>query len=85
MYGARTSLLVGVVASLIAVSIGLVVGLIAGFFGGWVDTGLSRTGDVMLALPPLLIAIGIVAACSSTRTAASAASIQPGTQGGDRA
>src|SRR5213592_2864690 len=65
MYGARTSLFVGVVASGIAVLIGLIVGLIAGFWGGWVDTGLSRTGDVMLALPQLLISIGIVAACNA--------------------
>ena len=42
MYGARTSLFVGIVASGIAVLIGLVVGLTAGFFGGWVDTVLSR-------------------------------------------
>jgi peptide/nickel transport system permease protein len=64
MYGARTSLLVGVAASAIAVSVGLVVGMTAGFFGGWVDMALSRVGDVMLSLPTLLIAIGIVAACS---------------------
>jgi ABC-type dipeptide/oligopeptide/nickel transport system permease subunit len=64
MYGARTSLLVGVAASLIAVFVGLIVGLTAGFFGGWADTGLSRAGDVMLSLPSLLIAIGIVAACT---------------------
>ena len=64
MYGARTSLEVGVAASAIAVVVGLVVGLTAGFFGGWVDMALSRVGDVMLSLPTLLIAIGIVAACS---------------------
>jgi peptide/nickel transport system permease protein len=64
MYGARTSLLVGVSASLIAVSVGLVVGMAAGFFGGWVDMALSRIGDVMLSLPTLLIAIGIAAACA---------------------
>ena len=64
MYGARTSLLVGIVATLIAVVVGLVVGICAGFFGGWADSGLSRVGDVMLSLPTLLIAIGIVAACS---------------------
>ena len=67
MYGARTSLIVGVVASGIAVLIGLVVGLLAGFFGGWSDTMLSRGADVMLALPQLLISIGIVAACSTTK------------------
>jgi peptide/nickel transport system permease protein len=64
LYGARTSLMVGVAASLIAVSVGLVVGMAAGFFGGWLDMGLSRLGDMMLSLPQLLIAIGVVAACS---------------------
>ena len=64
LYGARTSLLVGVAASLIAVTIGIVVGMMAGYFGGWADTALSRIGDVMLSLPTLLLAIGIVAACT---------------------
>jgi ABC-type dipeptide/oligopeptide/nickel transport system permease subunit len=66
MYGARTSLIVGVVASGIAVIIGLVTGLISGFFLGWTDTIVSRCADVMLAVPQLLISIGIVAACSAT-------------------
>jgi peptide/nickel transport system permease protein len=64
MYGARTSLLVGVVSTMIAVFFGTIVGLWAGFFGGAADTALSRAGDVMLSLPTLLIAIGIAAACS---------------------
>ena len=64
MYGARTSLIVGVVASLIAVVVGLVVGMAAGYFGGWADMALSRIGDVMLSLPTLLLAIGIVASCA---------------------
>jgi ABC-type dipeptide/oligopeptide/nickel transport system permease subunit len=80
MYGTRTSLLVGVVAAGIAVLIGLIVGMIAGYFRGAADTLLSRFGDVMLALPALLISIGIVAACSSTKEGCSIgiASIQPG-------
>jgi ABC-type dipeptide/oligopeptide/nickel transport system permease subunit len=78
MYGARTSLLVGIVASGIAVLIGLVVGLLAGFFGGWSDTILSRSADVMLALPQLLISIGIVAACSTTKEGCLGGIIQPG-------
>ncbi len=78
MYGARTSLLVGIVASGIAVLIGLVVGLIAGFHGGWTDTALSRTSDVMLAVPQLLISIGIVAACSTTKNGCLGGLIQPG-------
>jgi ABC-type dipeptide/oligopeptide/nickel transport system permease subunit len=78
IYGARTSLIVGVVASLIAVFIGLVVGLTAGFFRGWIDTLFSRAGDVMLALPSLLISIGIVAACTSTKEGCLSGVIQPG-------
>jgi ABC-type dipeptide/oligopeptide/nickel transport system permease subunit len=78
MYGARTSLFVGVVASAIAVMIGLVIGMIAGYFGGWIDTALSRTGDVMLALPTLLISIGIVAACSTAKNGCIGGLIQQG-------
>jgi peptide/nickel transport system permease protein len=78
MVGARTSLIVGVVASGIAVLIGLVVGLIAGFRGGWLDTGLSRASDVMLAVPQLLISIGIVAACSTTKQGCVGGLIKPG-------
>jgi peptide/nickel transport system permease protein len=80
MNGARTSLIVGVVASLIAVLIGLVVGLTAGYFRGAADTLFSRAGDVMLAIPQLLISIGIVAACSSSKQGCviGPISIQPG-------
>jgi ABC-type dipeptide/oligopeptide/nickel transport system permease subunit len=78
MYGARVSLLVGVVASGLAVFIGLVVGLTAGFFGGWIDTILSRIADVLLAVPQILIAVGIVAACGSTKAGCLGGLIQPG-------
>ena len=78
MYGARTSLLVGIVASGIAVAIGTTIGVIAGFFGRWADTTLSRGADVMLAVPYLLISIGIVAACSTTKEGCLHGWIQPG-------
>jgi peptide/nickel transport system permease protein len=78
MYGARISLFVGVVASGIAVFIGLVVGLTAGFFGGIVDTILSRAADVLLAVPQILIAVGIVAACSTTKQGCLGGLLQPG-------
>jgi ABC-type dipeptide/oligopeptide/nickel transport system permease subunit len=78
LYGARTSLFVGIVAALVSVLIGLVVGLIAGYFRGVVDTAFSRAGDVMLALPQLIIAIGIVAACSVTAAGCLGGLIQPG-------
>jgi peptide/nickel transport system permease protein len=78
MYGARVSLLVGIVAAGIAVLIGTIVGLLAGFLGGWLDTTLSRTSDVMLAVPQLLISIGVVAACSTTKEGCAFGLIKPG-------
>jgi ABC-type dipeptide/oligopeptide/nickel transport system permease subunit len=78
MYGARTSLFVGIVASGIAVLIGLIVGLSAGFFGGIVDTILSRASDVLLAVPQILIAVGVVAACSTGKNGCLGGTIQPG-------
>ena len=78
MYGARTSLIVGIGASAIAVFIGLIVGMVAGFYGGWVDTALSRTADVMLSLPQILIAVGVVAACSLSKNGCLGGLLQPG-------
>jgi ABC-type dipeptide/oligopeptide/nickel transport system permease subunit len=78
LYGARISLFVGIVASGLAVFIGLVVGLTAGFFGGVIDTILSRFADVLLAVPQILIAVGIVAACSSTKQGCLGGLLQPG-------
>jgi peptide/nickel transport system permease protein len=78
MYGARTSLFVGIVASGFAVLIGLIVGLTAGFFGGWIDSALSRFADVLLAVPQILIAVGIVAACSTSKDGCLGGLVQPG-------
>jgi peptide/nickel transport system permease protein len=62
VYGARFSLLIGVVSVAIGLSIGLVLGSIAGYVGGLIDSVIMRAMDVMLAIPGLLFAIGIVAA-----------------------
>jgi peptide/nickel transport system permease protein len=78
MYGVRTSMIVAVIASGIAVLIGLVVGMTAGYFGRWVDTLLSRIADVMLAIPYLLIAIGITAACNTTVQGCLGGLVKPG-------
>ena len=78
MYGARVSLMVGVVATGIAVAIGVVLGLIAGFRGGALDTLLSRTSDVVLALPLLLFAIGLSSACSTTAQGCVGGAVTPG-------
>jgi peptide/nickel transport system permease protein len=77
-YGARVSLIVGVVASGIALFIGVVVGVLAGYLGGWVDTLISRVGDVFLALPLVIFAIGIVAACSTSEKGCLGGSLKPG-------
>jgi peptide/nickel transport system permease protein len=61
IYGARLSLIVGVVAVATGLSVGLVFGAIAGYAGGIVDTVIMRTMDVVLAIPGLLFAIGVVA------------------------
>jgi peptide/nickel transport system permease protein len=62
LYGARFSLLIGVVSVAVGLSFGLVLGAIAGFVGGPIDSLIMRLMDVMLAIPGLLLAIGIVAA-----------------------
>jgi peptide/nickel transport system permease protein len=61
LYGARYSLLIGVVSVSIGLSIGLLLGAIAGYVGGAADTVIMRAMDIMLAIPGLLFAIGIVA------------------------
>ncbi len=61
LYGARSSLVIGVVAVTVGLSIGIVLGSIAGFLGGKSDTLVMRSMDVMLAIPGLLLAIGVVA------------------------
>jgi peptide/nickel transport system permease protein len=61
VYGARYSLVIGVAAVSVGLSVGLLLGTMAGYFGGIVDTLIMRCMDVMLAIPGLLLAIGIVA------------------------
>jgi peptide/nickel transport system permease protein len=61
LYGARTSLIVGVVANGIAVAIGAMVGVTAGFFGGVIGSVLMRFTDLMTAFPALLLAIVLAA------------------------
>jgi peptide/nickel transport system permease protein len=62
IYGARFSLLIGVVSVAVGLSIGLLIGAVAGYLGGWFDSILMRLMDIMLSIPGLLLAIGIVAA-----------------------
>ncbi|WP_368500161.1 ABC transporter permease [Paracoccus sp. 1_MG-2023] len=61
LYGARTSLIIGVVANGTALIIGTLVGLTAGFVRGWVGAVLMRFTDLMMAFPALLLAICLAA------------------------
>ncbi|MDM0031587.1 ABC transporter permease [Variovorax sp. J22P271] len=57
IYGARISLVVGIVSVVLSVLVGVMLGLLAGFWGGWLDAFLMRVCDVMLSFPPILIAL----------------------------
>jgi len=61
LYGARTSLVIGIVANGAAVLIGTLVGVTAGFFRGWVGAALMGFTDLMMAFPALLLAIVLAA------------------------
>lgn len=78
LYGARTSLLIAIVATGVAVFIGVVLGMAAGYFRGFLDTIVSRGTDIILALPLLLLAIGIAAACGTSKEGCLGGLIEPG-------
>ena len=61
LHGTRISLPMGIIAVAISLAIGLVGGLLAGYYGRWMDAGIMRGVDVMLAFPGLLLALAIVA------------------------
>ena len=60
VYGARTSLLVGILGTGLAVLMGVPFGLIAGYYGGRVDDAMMRVADVMLAFPSLVLALALI-------------------------
>jgi peptide/nickel transport system permease protein len=64
IYGAQVSLTVAFIGTGLSVVIGTILGTIAGFYRGWIDTGLSRVLDVLLAFPVLLLGLGLATACS---------------------
>jgi peptide/nickel transport system permease protein len=55
LYGARVSLLIGVVSMLVSMTLGTTIGAVAGYFGGWIDTIFMRITDAFLAVPLYLI------------------------------
>jgi peptide/nickel transport system permease protein len=78
LYGARTSLIIAFFATGMALVIGVILGLTAGFYRGRIDTVISRTTDVVLSLPILLLALGLAAACGATKEGCLGGLIKPG-------
>jgi len=68
VYGARISLLVAFLATLLSVTIGTIMGVVAGYFGGWVDAVISRLMDIFLAFPLLVFALSLVGVLAQFET-----------------
>ena len=60
IFGARISLTIGLIPTLISMIIGTILGLIAGYFGGKIDFAIMRLADIMLAFPSLLLAMVVM-------------------------
>ena len=61
LFGARISLLVGIVAVGIATLIGIILGAVAGYYRGWVDTVIMRLVDIMLSIPTFFLILAVIA------------------------
>jgi peptide/nickel transport system permease protein len=70
MQGARVSLIISGLATALSLILGVSLGLIAGFYRGWVDTLISRTMDVLLSFPTLLLSLSLIAVVSILSSAA---------------
>lgn len=68
IYGASTSVLVGLIVIVITFVVGTIMGAVAGFFGGAVDTVLSRIGDIFFSIPYILAAVVVMSVMSEHRT-----------------
>ena len=67
VYGARYSLTIAVLATVLAVGLAVILGTLAGFRGGWIDTAISRTMDVLLAFPVLIFSIAFLVIVGQTQ------------------
>ncbi|GAA5150722.1 ABC transporter permease [Microbacterium pseudoresistens] len=60
IWGTRTSVVVGLLATVISTVIGIIMGAFAGFYGGWLDSLLSRIGDIFFTIPYIIAAIVVM-------------------------
>ncbi|HEU5431936.1 MAG TPA: ABC transporter permease [Thermomicrobiales bacterium] len=61
IFGTRISLRVGLISVAIGGGVGILLGIVAGYRGGWIDNGVMRAMDLLLAFPGILLALGIIA------------------------
>ena len=61
IHGAQLSVSIGVIVVILSMVAGIVLGMVAGYFRGWIEVGIMRLMDIMLALPSLIMAMAIVA------------------------
>ncbi|HET6952538.1 MAG TPA: ABC transporter permease, partial [Acidimicrobiales bacterium] len=69
VYGARVSLRIGILATVLILFIGVTLGALAGFFGGWGDTVITRLVDVFLAIPYIVLAVAIASVFGKSENA----------------
>ncbi|MDQ0726013.1 ABC transporter permease [Microbacterium sp. W4I20] len=67
VFGSRTSISVGLLATIISSTLGLIMGSLAGYYGGWVDAVLSRIGDIFFSIPYILAAVVVMTVFSQYR------------------
>jgi len=67
IYGTSTSLSVGIIVTIMTAGLGIIFGAIAGFYGGWLDSVLSRAGDIFFSIPYILAAVVIMSVFSAYR------------------
>ncbi|MWB98135.1 ABC transporter permease [Agromyces seonyuensis] len=67
VHGAATSLSVGIIVTILILVLGITFGALAGFYGGWVDSVLSRVGDIFFSIPYILAAVVVMSVLSQYR------------------
>ncbi|MGH2615909.1 MAG: ABC transporter permease, partial [Thermomicrobiales bacterium] len=68
IYGTPISFQIALVAVVVATVLGVTIGIVSAYFGGWVDLGLQRGVDIMMAFPGLLLALAVIAALGPSIT-----------------
>ena len=66
IYGARISMYVGIVSVLIGISLGTMIGIASAYIGGWTDILVQRLVDALMGFPPIILALGLMAALGAS-------------------